>query len=330
MDEFTKNIRWDRALKNNLRNNKTIHHESSRIWKTNYRPFTKIHCYIDKQYTLFNCKHKLNNIFPSHDSNNRVICIPSIGSMAPFSAIMVETIPDYSFNSVCQCLPLYRYENMSKQKKLYEDNNLQPINNITDFSVAKFQSHYKNNKITCEDIFYYTYGIFHSNHYKNKYANDLAKGLPRIPFALDFNDFVKEGKKLSDLHLNYDKNGSTYSDLILDSGDLFDEADYRLTKRGMRYENAETKDTLCINDSLKVRGIPAEAHEYFVNGKTPLEWIIDRYRIRQDKHSGITNDPNRWFEDKPEEIVELIKRIVYLSVETTKIVNGLPNPLSKK
>ena len=154
--------------------------------------------------------------------------------------------------------------------------------------------------------------------------------IPRIPFAPDFYAFAKAGQLLADLHLNYEA-CERYPHLRVESmtNDLFWEErpeHFRLGTRAMRFADKEEKTTLIINEHVQLTGIPEEAHRYVVNGRTPLEWFIDRYRIKTDRESGIVNDPNGWFEN-PRDLITAIERIVHVSVESTKIIENLPTQL---
>lgn len=154
--------------------------------------------------------------------------------------------------------------------------------------------------------------------------------LPRIPFAPDFRTFAAAGANLADLHLNYET-CERYPDLKIEPVTpslLWEERPehFHLGRRPMRFADKNTKDTLIINEHVQLSGIPEEAHRYVVNGRTPLEWFIDRYKIKQDRESGIINDANGWFQN-PRDLITAIERIVYVSVESTKIIENLPTQL---
>ncbi len=323
---YSSNVRWNRELKNNLRRRKTVTYSISNIWKAQYRPFVKQYCYLD--YVLVNVKSSMDSIFPEADTENRTICVPGIGSKKPFSVLMVDTMPDLNFQSAgTQCFPRYRYEQVNENQRELFDNTpaLRQIDNITDTTLKKFRVYYGSNKISKDDIFDYIYGILHAPDYRKRFANDLSKELPRIPMAPDFFVFANAGRDLAALHLGYET--CEEYPLVIESiqpGELRPEH-YRIGERAMRYADKEEKTVLIVNDHIRVRGIPAEAHQYEVNGRTPLDWFIDRYRIKRDAKSGIVNDPNGWFED-PRDLIAAIRRIVHLSVETVRIVERLPEP----
>ena len=200
--------------------------------------------------------------------------------------------------------------------------------NIIDEALEAYQSNYGDGSITKDDIFYYVYGLLHSPPYKARYQNNLRRELPRIPMAPDFRSFSKAGLALSDLHLNYE---------TCEEHNLLEERNftghpqpehYQLGTRRMRWIDKETKDAIRVNDYFTLGNIPLDAHRYVVNGRTPLEWIIDRYYIKVDQASGIVNDPNEWFEETGDNIVSMIKRITHTSVETAKIIDTLPTPFT--
>ena len=331
--QYTANISWDIDLRNNLRRRRRTQFNKNYIRKVAYRPFVKKHCYT--HYTFIQRRYQMHRIFPGKNSENRVICVPGIGSKNPFSVLMTDIIPDLGFNNACQCFPRFRYqEPVSPPLTIsVEDNEQEPerIDNISDTALADFQKHYNNDTITKDDIFDYIYGILHAPNYRGLFAYDLSRELPRIPFARDFYAFVEAGHSLATLHLNYET-CERYPDLKVEprSPTLFWEEKpehFRLGQRAMRFANRNTKDTLIINEHILLSGIPEKAHQYIVNDRTPLEWFINRYKITQDKKSDIMNDPNSWFEN-PRDLVTAIQRIVYVSVESTKIIESLPSDVT--
>jgi predicted helicase len=195
---------------------------------------------------------------------------------------------------------------------------------ITDESLQEIQAHYEDYSISKEDIFYYVYGILNSLDYSQKYASDLKKEYPRVPYAENFLEFSKAGRDLAYWHLNYEDIEpfplTEHTDKM-----VFDEAEHykvRKMKWGGSSRNPD-KSKIEINDHLVLDGIPDEAHEYTVNGKSALEWILERYQVTKDKDSRIVNDPNEWSDD-PRYIVNLIGKVTRVSVETVRIVESLP------
>ena len=327
-------LRWDRELENQLRRKKKPQFNQEYIRKTAYRSFVKTNCYAD--YIFANCKYQQDLIFPDGSSENRVICVPGVGSNKPFSVLMTDIIPDVQLIFNGQCFPRYRYPkpvDTSNATNTFQgfDEAPERIDNISDTALNAFRNHYHDDTITKDDIFDYVYGVLHAPGYRDEFANDLSKMIPRIPFAPDFLVFAEAGVALADLHLNYDT-CEQYPHLRVEPISpslLWEEKPehFRLDTRAMRFADKETKTTLTINEHVCLSGIPEEAHRYVVNGRTPLEWFIDRYKIKKDTDSGIINDPNGWFEN-PRDLITAIERIVYISVESTKVIERLPSKLT--
>ena len=189
------------------------------------------------------------------------------------------------------------------------------VDNITDFALEEYQNHYNDKKITKEDIFYYTYGLLHHPGYRKKYANNLTRELPHIPMAPDFRAFSKIGKKLADLHLSWET--CKRYDLGKPKAEFgkYEKMDYPRTKKNGKSVQDKTK--LRINGIVIFDNIPET--NYKVNGRTPLEWAIDRYKIRVDKESGIVNDAAVGVD-----IIPLVERLVYVGVESDRLVSELP------
>ena len=360
------NVRWDAALKDNLRRRKGVTFSAGNVQKTQYRPFVKQYCYVE--YVLVNRKYQMDSIFPIPGGENRAICVPGVGSTKPFSVLAVDSMPDLEFISKGQCFPRYRYRQPDDVQDQLPGMGGGPstsgperIDNVTDTALAGFRTHYRDNAITKDAIFDYAYGILHAPGYRERFANDLAKALPRIPFAPDFHPFADAGRALMALHLGYEDCEEYPLDVVfaregepLGAAHLTPRAPrppakgrflgtrasrphkmwsspekgepppehFRIGRRAMRFADEE-RSVLIVNDHIRLAGIPPEAHRYEVNGRTPLEWFIDRYRIVQDRQSGIVNDPNAWFDD-PRDLIAAFRRIVHVSVETDRIVRGLP------
>jgi predicted helicase len=173
----------------------------------------------------------------------------------------------------------------------------------------------------------YVYGVLHAPAYRERFANDLSKALPRIPTVPEFGAFAEAGRDLAALHLGYETCAEYPLEILATQLGELQSHHFRLAERAMRFAD-DDRAVLIINDHVRLAGIPPDAHAYVVNGRTPLEWFIDRYRVTRDRESGIVNDPNGWF-SKPEELVSAIRRIVYVSVETARTVAGLPTPFAE-
>ena len=335
MRRHSSNIKWNADLKKKLTRDIRTKFDDNYVRKAVYRPFVPMNCYTD--YIFMQRKFQMDRIFPDSSSDNRVICVPGKGLKSPFSVLITNTMTDLNFcEAGAQCFPRYEYPRQADATDLTNtfqgfDEAPERIDNISDTALRAFRDHYRDDTISKDDIFDYVYGILHAPSYRDQFANDLSKMIPRIPYAPDFRAFAEAGKALADLHLNYET-CEQYPDLSvgpLKPSLLWEEKPehFRLGKRAMRFADKQERTTLIINEHVCVSGIPEEAHRYVVNGRTPLEWFIDRYKIKQDKNSGIINDPNGWFEN-PRDLITAIERIVYVSVESTKIIESLPSQLT--
>jgi len=339
IDKDATKISWSSSLIPALiRGDKAIF-ESTHIRKGIYRPFTKQWLYYD---STFNHRvSQMPHIFP-RGAENRVIVITGTGEANPFSVQVVDAIPDFKQHYNSQCFPLYLYDEsvaaVSRKEALpdlFDDEAYAPPSRtrrhaISDGGTTHFQAAYPGEQISKEDLFYYVYGLLHSPNYRERYADNLSKELPRIPCvktAADFWAFSKAGRKLADLHVNYET-VEKYPVQIEGGGLLLTDADYRVEK--MRYgKNGKDKDltTLIYNDKITVKGIPLEAYEYVVNGKPALDWVVERQCAKVDKDSGIVNDANDYAVEtmnNPRYPLELFQRVVTVSLETMKIVKSLP------
>ena len=345
VDSFVSNdatrISWTRALKQDLAKGRQYAFEEICLTPSLYRPFTKQWLYFNRH--LNEMVYQMPRIFPDAAAENLVICLNGKGSRNGITAIMSSQIVDLnSLEAGAQCFPLYLYgeaeEDEAKGAQQTVDlfaapkqaKGRQRRDAITDAGLAHFCAAYPGEAISKEDLFYYVYGLLHAPDYREKYADNLAKEMPRIPCvkaAADFWAFSKAGRALADLHLNYE-NAPLYP-LTIDTGTRkLTDADYRVEK--MRYaKKGKDKDltTLIYNDQITLRGIPLEAYDYIVNGKPALDWVVERQCVKTDKDSGIVNDANAWAIEtmkNPRYPLELVRRVITVSLETLKIVKALP------
>ena len=315
----SRHIHWDDKLKQKLARHQSVRFSADNIRVVQYRPFVKQHCYADHHFAQ---RPALTaTMFPPEQAN-RAICVTGVGSTKPFSALMVDCLPDLELISKGQCFPRHRFHQKEESQPGLpgHGDTLTKVDNVTETTLETFRKHYKDRGITKSAIFDYIYGVLHAPDFRARFANDLAKELPRIPFAPDFHAFADAGRALARLHLRYET--CRRHPLEVASTAPNDATRFRLTKRRMRYLDAE-KSRLAINDTTQLHGIPPQAHHYEVNGRTPVDWLIDRYHVSQDKQSGIVNDANEWFA-KPKDLLAAIERVVHVSVETVRIVSGLP------
>jgi predicted helicase len=265
-------------------------------------------------------------IFPNQNVENLVIAVTGVGVTKDFNALIINKIPDVQLQANGQCFPLYTYEKPKEIGDLFATVTTEEYTkkeNISDSILKDFQKKYQDKNISKSDIFYYIYGVLHSPEYKQRFAADLKKMLPRIPYTKDFWSFSKAGAELAHYHLNYETI-QPYEIKEFSAEVYLENEDYRVEKMVFgKNKNGIDKTTIIYNSKITLSQIPLESYEYIVNGKSPLEWIMERYKVTKDKDSGIVNNPNHWSED-PRYIVDLIKRIVRVSMETVRIVKELP------
>lgn len=235
-------------------------------------------------------------------------------------------MPNYDLIEKAQHFPLYYYEPVDNDSTLFTDDDgidgYRRYYSITDATLARYQAAYGAD-VAKEDIFYHVYGLLHSPEYKRRYAADLKKMTPRIPMVADFWGFSEAGHRLAAWHLDYEEVDPWPIEEIAGR----DAGGYRVEKMRFAKDGRSVDRTrILYNSSLTLAGIPEEAYRYEVNGKSAIEWVMDRYQVKTDRDSGIVNDPNDWAaeHDDPRYIVDLVKRIVRVGMETMKIVDGLP------
>ena len=269
----------------------------------------------------------MGSIYPAPDSENRAICVPGIGSTRPFSVLVVDSMPDIQLMFNGQYFPRYRYQSPANAQRALpgHEQKLERVDNISDKALRAFRVRYKDSTITKDEIFDYIYGLLHAPTYRKLFANDLSKELPRVLYAPNFRSFATVGRRLTKLHLGYETCDEYPLEMRHDHSGEPRPEHFRIGTKKMKWTVPE-KSELVVNEQIRLRGIPAAAHQYEVNGRTPIEWFIDRYQIKQDKRSGLVNDPNGWFED-PRDLISAFRRIVQVSVETVRIVAELPEPI---
>ncbi len=311
IDEFVKyeRIAWDRDLKKDLTRERYVEFSPDNIRLATYRPFTRQFLYLDR---VLNAEiYGFLNIYPNQasQSENLAICCSDLAYRADgFSSLIVNGPTDLHLCATLdghQCFAFYMYAEDGKRSE-----------NITDWALDQYRGHYKDQSIDKWAIFHYVYGLLHHPGYRDKFADNLKRELPRIPFAPNFRAFAEAGRKLSALHLDYEKLEPWELAFVETPGVPLS---YRVEDK-MRLSKDKAK--LTVNPSLALDGIPPEALGYRLGNRSALEWVVDQYQVCTDKRSGITSDPNR--EDDPQYIVRLVGQVVRVSVETVKLVNALP------
>lgn len=327
---------WDRVNKNDVARGKKGAFDPSKVRTSLYRPFCKQALYFDASNQFNNCVYQLPKLFPTPTHENIAFGFTGRGATKEFSVLMVDTLPDYELVSKAQWMSLYTYEPVVENDGGFNLNlgggevvdGYTRKENITDATLEAYRSTYGDEAIAKEDIFYYIYALLHHPEYREKYAADLKKILPRIPLVKGFWEYSRVGRALAELHLGYESVEPYPLDEVASSPapeDLEERFEfYRVQK--LKFGPKKDKTRIKYNGHLTLKGIPEEAHEYQVNGRSALEWVIDRYQVKTDKKSLITNDPNDYCRavNDPRYIVDLIKRLVTVSLETQKLVGTLP------
>ena len=359
-------IKWDQKLFEHVL--KGIRHtfDSNKIRLTLYRPYFKQWLYYDKAFNW--SQYQLPKLFPTPTTENLLICLSGVGNKS-FSCLMTNAMPDYQIQFNSQCFPLYWYEeNKNPQASLFDDAETDKYirrDGITDWILKEVRSRFGGSRtITKEHIFYYVYGLLHSKQYRERFADDLKKSLPRIPIVdnvQDFMAFYKAGKELADMHLNYEQGINSqitgqdgdylfYADMpmfaylqckvkVIGDIDIWqnewtDETYQYFAVDKIKFAKVRDKNgklvadktRIIYNSHITIENIPLKAYEYIVNGKSAIEWIMERYAVTIDKASQIKNDPNDWSREhkQPRYILDLLLSIITLSCKTMDIVKTLP------
>jgi len=302
-------ISWSSTLKIQMKSGKLAELDENHIRQSLYRPFSK--CYLCFDQILIDRPGQFLKIFPTPETENenRIICVSGVGHdvfRCLIASHIVELKYSNSSNGGTQCFPLYTYTEEGTHR----------TENITNWTLKHFQHHYQDNSITKWAIFHYVYGLLHHPTYREKYAANLKRELPRLPMAPDFWAFSKTGEKLAHLHLDYEQ-ATPYSIKIIENPKV----PFSLKVEKMRL--SKDKRQLKYNDFLTLDGIPERVFDYKLGNRSALDWVIEQYRVKVDKRSGILNDPNR--KEDESYILELVKKIITVSLETLMLIESLPN-----
>lgn len=311
IDEFVsyEKIKWSRDLKADLVRGRYAEFERQKIREAMYRPFCRKFLFFDR--ILDEEVYVFPKMLPKSDAEtpNRIIALTDVGSEWPLVALAARSVVDMHFAGVgansTQCFPYFVYDEDGTNRR----------ENITDHALKAFRDHYKSKKLSKEDIFYYIYGVLHQPAYRQKYAANLRRDLPRIPFLGDFRLFVEAGQKLTSLHADYERLEPWPLTWICAK-------DKPLSLRVEKMRPIPAAESLSINDSLVLADILPESSRYRLGSRSALEWVVDQYQVTMGKRNGMKSDPNR--ADDPEYIVRLVGQVVRASVETVRIVDCLP------
>lgn len=325
-------ISWSSSLLPKFLNCEYLNFDKDKIFEAIYRPFNKEYLYFGSK--MIHRRGQFDILFPYNKKENLVICISGLGGVKEPTTYISDMLIDLNtLDASMQCLPMYWYEEKAEEPKEKQMSLLAPTEESSDDKYVKHDgvSDFIHNlakekyshKVTKEDIFYYVYGILHSEDYRTKFAADLKKMLPRIPLVdktEDFWAFSNAGRDLAKLHLNYEDQAPLSSVKVI--GDNL--GNFKVDK--IRFKNKDDKSEIIYNNNIKITHIPSEAYEYVINGRSAIEWILERYQVKIDKDSQIKNDPNDWAieHNNPRYILDLLLSVISLSVATVKIIKSLP------
>ncbi|MER6612571.1 DEAD/DEAH box helicase [Streptomyces xantholiticus] len=328
VDLNPKRISWSRSLKGYLAKKEKIAFDGARVTHSIYRPFMKEAVYFDRH--LNHERSQLPRLFPTSEHTNLGFYVNGFHATAEFAVLAMEIIPCLDvFGKGGYFFTRYSYRELAVDGgfDFGDRDSYEHIDNITDAALAGYRDVYKDATITKDDIFYYTYALLHSQEYKDRFAADLKKSLPRIPRVSDFHGFASAGRKLANLHVNYEQVEPYQGIVETVAGDPSATPPselYRVAKMKIpKVKGQADRSTIIYNSRVKLTNVPEEAYRYQLGPRSAIEWIIDRYQVKVDKASEIVNDPNDW-SDNPRYIIDLLKRIVTVSLETMKIVDSLP------
>ena len=355
----TPNISWTRGVLKVLEKQLSLPaYDERKVRKDTYRPFLSQYLYYEGRGGLVEEPGKWSQVFPSDDAENLAICVTGVGAKE-FSCLMTDQITDLQVLFNGQCFPFYLYDEKSTKGKNFksgetdlldldgederrskDEGNYMRKEALTDEAIKHFRKAYPGKRISKKNLFYYIYGLLHSEDYRKKYANNLMKELPRIPRVATFEQFTafkEAGQKLADLHVNFEKQ-PRYKEAKVT---MKPNASFRVEQMkwgkipGRTGNAAKDKTRLIYNRDITIENIPLEAQEYVVNKKSALDWVVERCCVSVDKASGIVNDFNKYGEEKGQENYpyDLFLKVLTVSVETVKIVKRLPSleihPLDK-
>lgn len=348
VDSDSTKISWSAALKAGVVAGRAQRFGSDNLARCTYRPFTPMWLYYDR---AFNERvYQMPRVFPidAPEATNRIICVSAPGNISGFTAIMAQTVPELCLTAMkggTQCFPRWLYSRAKAPSEGELDLSAPQAeavrtDAITDAGLAHFRAAYPSEQITKDDLFHYVYGLLHSEEYRESFADNLNKELPRIPAvkkAEDFWAFVAAGKRLGDLHCDFDSASPAQITIAQGALELTHIADpvkfFRVEQmRFQKVRNAKgklevDKTTVIYNGNITITGIPLEAYDYVVNGKPALEWIMERQGVKTDKKSGITWDTNAFANETmgdPAYPLKLFQRVITVSMETMDIVRSLP------
>ena len=342
VDGDARRISWSRALKGQVARGRSFDFEEGCLTLSLYRPFTRQWLYFNR--TFNEMVYQMHRLFPDASSENLIIAASGSGAR-DFSVLMSKSVPSFDNIEKAQCFPRYVFGGQTEPDDDQQDDMLSAADlngnaqnrrdGITDAGLQHFTDGYPSEAITKDDVFYYVYGLLHSQDYRDNYGDNLSKQLPRVPLVKrveDFRAYVAAGRALADLHVDFET--VDLFPVTVKEGDLRlanipdPVAYYRVEKMKFGGKRPKLdKTTVIYNPNITITDIPLEAYDYVINGKPALEWVIERQCVKTDPASGIVNDANRYAIEAvgdPAYPFKLFCRIITVSLETMKIVRSLP------
>jgi predicted helicase len=306
--EYDLKIKWTATLKDYFKSNIKNDFDEKIITKAIYRPFTKVYFYADKIFNDRLTRLHFDTLSESLNNNNILLSFTGISSSAFFSCLVTSLLYDRNFyHHIPQYVPLYIYDKNGNRQE-----------NITDWALGEFRRHYADVSITKEAIFYYVYAVLHTPQYRAKYEQNLKRDFPRIPYYADFQYFSERGKALADLHIGYESVTPYPLELVEKTSPKKDYLPKPKLKANK--ENGEIE----LDELTLLRGIPSEAWAYKLGNRTALEWILDQYKESKPSDKTIAEHFNTYqFSDYKATVIDLLRRVCRVSVETVRIVGEL-------
>jgi predicted helicase len=316
-----KEISWSSGLLKNLSNHKSAKFDEEDIFHALYRPFQKMWLY---KGNMFIERRGQNHVFFPKFASNLAIYTTGVGASVDFGALVTDSIPDLQLMSNGHVFPLNYYPESASpftEDTLFGEKNMETqLDGVSDWAVQIFRSRYSKS-ISKEDIFFYVYGVLSSPEYQKRFKNELKRQKPRVPLLDDFFTYSEFGRKLAKLHLNYENFENTLCQIDISDHSKDDLELYRVEK--MRLRKDSDKTILVFNRYITIRNIPGVIFDYIINGKSPIEWIIDRYQIKEDSDAPILSDPNEYSDD-PKYVLNLLLSVMAMTTEILDLQKTLP------
>jgi predicted helicase len=304
-DDLNKTIKWSEALKSNLKRGLIPKEDFSLLREYNYRPYYKVMYYAEKLLSDRLTGNHYQLFGKELQEKNLIITFSGTASSKHFSALGSNKIFSFDYLEKTQCLALYRYTSSDER-----------IDNITDWGLQQFTTHYKDKKITKENIFHYIYAVLHHPAYRKKYELNLKRESPRIPLYDNFQQWAKWGKQLMDLHIGYEK----AEPFALERKEIETKPEPKAKLKVIKESGV-----IVLDENTELHGIPKLAWDYKLGNRSALEWILDQYKEKKPSDPTIAEKFNTYkFADYKEQVIDLLKRVCTVSVETMKVVNSMP------